>query len=238
MKTFPLGDQAILFQFDQRIDPAVRAEVTRLQQRIQLADIPGVRYFIPAYCSLTVGYDPGVWTFEALEARIGALSAGEGDSEPELRNRFWRIPVCYEPPYAWDREDLCRQTGLDWPEIVALHTGAVYQVYMMGFLPGFAYLGILPEALACTRKAVPRASVPEGAVGLAGRQTGIYPLASPGGWQIAGQCPVPVFSPQNENPFLLQPGDGVQFFSISGEEYTEWKNLIQTGAFDSTLLYG
>ena len=73
-----------------------------------------------------------MWTFEALEARIGALSAGEGTSEPETRNRFWRIPVCYEPPYAWDREDLCRQTGLDWPEIAALHTGAVYQVYMMG----------------------------------------------------------------------------------------------------------
>ncbi len=238
MKTLSLGDQALLLQFDQRIDPAVRAEVAAWETRIREADVPGVLYFIPAYCSLTVGFDPRVWTAEALTDRIIALSAGDGVAHPEIPSKFWRIPVCYETPYAWDREDLCAQTGLDWPEIVALHTGSVYQVFMMGFLPGFAYLGILPEALACQRKAVPRASVPEGAVGLAGRQTGIYPLASPGGWQIAGWCPVPVFSPRSEYPFLFQSGDQAQFYSISAEECANWKRRVQDGIFDPTLLYG
>ena len=217
------GDQAILLNFEQKIDPAINAAVIALKNAIEVADIAGITFMIPAYCSLTVGYNPAIIEYEILVKVIEQIIANQldnsTDNPTQKAARQLKIPVCYELPYALDLLELSKAKGLSVDKIIELHTSQTYKVYMLGFMPGFTFMGKIVPALACKRKLNPRLQVPASSVGIAGFQTGIYPTTSPGGWQILGRTPLKIFNPQKENPFLFQAGDEVTFYSITKETF-------------------
>ncbi|PHN05311.1 5-oxoprolinase subunit PxpB [Flavilitoribacter nigricans] len=221
------GDRALLIRWEQRIDPAINTDVVRLDRAIAAAKIEGIQFSIPAYCSLTVGFHPDRITYEQLCDQIQSIRSKSSDPVAATpTNRQVEIPVCYEGAFAPDLEWMCQRTGLDPSHIIQLHTGTLFRVYMLGFMPGFPYLGSLPSVLEAPRKETPRLRVPAGSVALAGLQTGIYPIESPGGWQIIGRTPLQVFDPSREEPFLLRAGDEVQFKAIGSDEYEELKNKL------------
>ena len=221
----PFGDSALLINFAQRVDPQVNQEVIQWCRAIASAQLPGVTYCSAAYCSLTVGYHFDTISYQDLCLAIKALEIDQG---LKGQTRSLRVPVCYEGIFAPDIDELSQQTGLTTEEIVTLHTAQTYHVYMIGFLPGFAYMGKVAEALKCKRKETPRLRVPAGAVGLAGLQTGIYPSEAPGGWQIIGQTPWEIFDPNSKSPCRFQPGDQVTFYSITEADFSQMKSQIKS----------
>lgn len=216
----PYGDRALLLNFDQRIDLDVHRAVMQVTAFVRQMNHPGVTFCVPAYCSVTVGFDPQIVHFSALEELLS--NPNLSDVTGHLSGRKFRIPVCYDPEYAPDLAIVSEQTGLTEQEIITLHTEPDYHVYMLGFRPGFVYLGKVPAALATRRKDIPRKRVPPRSVGVAGLQTGIYPAVAPGGWQIIGRTPAPTFVPAAADPFLLRPGDTVKFYRIERAECEEW----------------
>jgi len=214
MKIVPFGDSALLINFQQKISPAINEKVLQLQKQLEDDFFPEIAFMIPAFCSLTVGYFKTKTTFLKLKENI--LKLIEIEVEPLNENSILhKIPVCYDLPYSIDIQEIINQTGLSKNEIIESHIKQNYQVYMMGFLPGFAYLGALKKELFVKRKAVPRKRVESGSVAIAGLQTGIYPMDSPGGWQVIGRTPISVFDLKKEQPFYFKTGDRVQFYSIS-----------------------
>lgn len=231
MHIIPYGENALLLNFDQQISPEINQQVQSWEDRIRAAQIPGLSHFIPAYASLTVVFEQVLQNPEATIAYIQQL-VDQPIIEERQQHRSLRIPVCYEADFAPDQNTVMEQLGLDWPEIIRLHTQASFRVYMLGFSPGFAFMGRLPEALHIPRKQNPRLKVPARSVGLAGEQTGIYPNQIPGGWQLIGQTPLPPFLPAEKEVFLFQPGDSVQFYAINKGAYADIRNEIESGNFD------
>lgn len=149
----------------------------------------------------------------------------------ELKRTLWKLPVCYKDSFAPDLNYVCEEKGLSKEELITLHTGSIYTVYCMGFLPGFMYLGGLVDSLHLKRRSSPRPSVPPGSVGIGGSQTGIYPQESPGGWNLIGNCPVTLFNSSHKPPCFVSVGDHIQFYSISEQEYEFLKIKVQTGIY-------
>lgn len=218
----PFGDQGLIIQFENKIDPAIHASIMRFLHELKSRDLEGIHYYVPAFASITVGYDSSLWHFEDLAERLWRFW-NKLEERPSLANgsRTWKIPVCFEDRYALDRAEIIAQIHLSWDDIIDRFTSSFYTVYMIGFLPGFPYLGLLPEELACARKGIPRKKVAAQSIGLAGRQTGIYPSDSPGGWQIIGRTPVRPFDTARTQPFLFAAGDQVSFQKISQATFTD-----------------
>jgi inhibitor of KinA len=214
------GDSTLVVEFDERIDEAVNRQVVALATMISEAALEGVRDVVPAYRSLTVYFDPLTIERAALEARISAFEATSGDLEGRAVATV-RVPVCYGQSFGPDLADVAAFAGMSEAEAVALHAQRVYRVYMLGFLPGFAYMAAVDARLAMPRRSTPRLEVAAGSVAIAGPQTGIYPIASPGGWQIIGRTPLRTFDAARPDPFLLHPGDTVQFYPIGDREFSE-----------------
>lgn len=231
MKILAFGDSALLVNFEQKIDEAIHQKVMALAAALKA--VPEATYLIPAYCSLTVGFDSTLTSFPEMRELIEKLATIK-TTEARSKSSIIEIPVCYDAEFALDLEEVMQQTGLSTTEIIELHTSTVFKVYMLGFVAGFAYMGSLPEALKVARKKQPRKLVNEGAVGLAGIQTGIYPTDAPGGWQIIGQCPIKMFDPTRAQPSLLQPGDLVQFKAIDAEAF----EVLKQSSFNQAELHG
>jgi inhibitor of KinA len=233
MEIIPLGDSALVVRVREQFEDAPEEtlkEVLRVFQLLQQAEIPGVIEFAPAYTSVAVFFDPMIATrggappgetFEWLAKRIRAAVAGL--SRPGRRQRaaaqVIEVPVCYDPEFAPDLDDVARHTQIPATEIVDLHSTAEYRVACIGFVPGFPFLAGLPEKLATPRRNVPRKEIPPGSVGIGGAQTGIYPLRSPGGWNLIGRTPLKLFDPLKSPPTLLHPGDRVRFRAITRKEF-------------------
>ncbi len=221
----PLGDQALIIQFEDRIDPKIHAQLSAIFHDLVGRNIEGITGCWSAYTSITVTYDPHLWRFSDLQERLMRFGAKhKAMVDLDVSRRKVKVPVCYSDSFALDRKEVQCQTGLDWEEIVGLHTNTTFRVYMIGFLPGFPYLGLSPVELTCPRKEVPRIDVPAQSVGLAGRQSGIYPMSSPGGWQIIGRTPVKPFDVHRKRQFAFEIGDEVTFFSITQDHFA---NLSQ-----------
>jgi inhibitor of KinA len=227
---FPLGDSALTIDFGRVIDKEVNRRALALFRQLKNLSIPHLTDVVPAYGSLTVYYDTvailreggGEKTaFEMVSAVVGQLLEGEHLSAVDIAPRQIRVPVCYAGHCGPDLEALAGAKELSPAEVIQLHTAGVYRVYMLGFLPGFAYMGEVDERIAVPRKDKP-SRVAAGSVGIAGRQTGIYPLASPGGWQIIGRTPLKLFHRKNEHPVLFSPGDTVTFYSITEDEFAHY----------------
>lgn len=224
----PYGDRALLINFEQKIDPLINDVVVALKNAIEQAKIDGITYFIPAYCSLTIGYKPEQITYPILAKVIEQIGANDllANSIDGIgqNTRQLTVPVCYEMPYALDLESLASEKGISVEQIIKIHTSHFFKVYMLGFLPGFVFMGKVPEILRCNRKVTPRLRVPASSVGIAGFQTGIYPTESPGGWQIIGRTPWKIFNPNKEEPFAFRAGDEVRFQAISKEAFLNFED--------------
>jgi inhibitor of KinA len=227
----PLGDGALTVSFGNAVDEGINEKVLRLFYQVKATSFPFVLDVVPAYGSLTIYYDvlflhtKNKSAFEQMkETVLPFLQEAMGNKKST--GRAITIPVCYAKTFSLDIEGMASQKNLSADEIVQLHTGKNYRVYMIGFLPGFPYMGKVDSRIATPRKNNPRTLVPAGSVGIAGEQTGIYPLASPGGWNIIGRTPLKLFDPNKSDPVLLQPGDNVTFVSITEDEFEDYQSRI------------
>ncbi len=218
MRLLPAGDRALVADFGNVIDEAVNRRVNSLRASLQAAQISGVQEMVPTYRSLLIAYDPAAISPEALRRRVVQAAAGLSEETTE-RKRVREIPCCYGGAYGEDLAGMARLTGLSEQEIVDIHAGTAYRVYMLGFLPGFVYLGGMDERIAAPRLETPRVSIPAGSVGIGGSQTGVYPMASPGGWRLIGRTPVAFYDPNREKPILCEAGDYIRFVPVSAAEY-------------------
>ncbi|HSO63351.1 MAG TPA: 5-oxoprolinase subunit PxpB [Desulfobacterales bacterium] len=209
----PMGDRSLLVELGGKISPDVNRRVQELMLQLEQARLPGVREFAPGYRSLLVVFDPLTLSISELKARITDVAArpGSGGLPPA---KLFTVPVFYGGEYGPDLEEVAGHLGLSTGEVIRLHTETIYRVYMIGFTPGYPYMGELPAALAVPRRSTPRTRVPKGSVGIAQRQTGIYSVESPGGWQIIGWTPIELFDPTRRLPSLLEMGDSVKFEAV------------------------
>lgn len=214
------AEGALQISWPALIDLSIHEKVMAMDQYIQKDPFPGWIENVPAYHTLTVYFDP-LKAPKDVEARF----ISSASIRHAIGLRKVRIPVCYDPTIAPDLEKVSSDLMLTIDAIIDLHTSKTYPVFMIGFLPGFPYMGMLTPALEIPRKASPALSIPEGAVAIAGKQTGIYPVASPGGWHVIGLTPFPMF---REGKTLLQPGDAVEFYAIDLEAYHRLKQQYST----------
>lgn len=212
------GDSALIVEFDERIDLDINARTIACAEAIQTAGVAGVRDVVPTYRSVAVYFDPLRTNNDAL---IGCLDreAGKQPAASSAARTPVRIPVCYGDDFGPDLAGVAAFAGIPEADVVRLHAGGMYRVFMLGFVPGFAYLGIVDERIAMPRHATPRVRVAAGSVGIAGVQTGVYSAETPGGWQLIGRTPLKPFDPIRRDPFLMKAGDAVQFYPIDRTEY-------------------
>ncbi len=218
IRIFSLGDAALTVEFGNAISPLLNSRAIALAEHFMRHPFPGFVEAVPAYTSTTLFYDPIVLlktgekatAFEQVRAAVdAALGSLEVSSDEEAR--MVEIPVTFDLPGEYDLAFVAEHAGLDPSEVINRFVSTIYRVYMLGFLPGFTYMGEVDDSIATPRKVTPRTMVPAGSVGIAGRQTGIYSLESPGGWQVIGRTSVPLFTPDADSPTLLQAGDQVRF---------------------------
>jgi len=219
-RLLPCGDSALAVEFGDSIDPELNRRVLALDALLAAEPIAGVSESVPTYRSLLVHYDPGVIRHADLGAKLLALAARR--DAPARKGRRWRVPVVYGGDYGIDLEAVAERAGLAPAEVVARHTGVDYRVYMLGFLPGYTYLGGLDPSIATPRRHDPRLETPAGTIGIGGIQTGIQCLAAPSGWNLLGCTPMRTYHPKREPIFLIEPGDQVGFYAI---EASRWEAL-------------
>jgi inhibitor of KinA len=218
----PAGDSALVVEFEERIDPAVNARVIALGDALQSAAIAGVRDVVPTFRSVAVYFDPLRTDYNALLSHI-ETETGRSSTEADRARTPIRIPVCYGGELGPDLPQVAAFARMSEHEVVALHSSRVYRVFMLGFVAGFAYMGIVDARIAMPRHSTPRVRVPLGSVGIAGVQTGIYPAETPGGWQLIGRTPLKPFDAARAEPFLMKAGDAVQFAPIGRADYDRWR---------------
>jgi KipI family sensor histidine kinase inhibitor len=219
----PASDNSLLVCFGQQISLDAHQRVVKLLRLLESEPVAGIRNLHPAYCSVLIKFDALKLRRDELEAILRPyLDRLEDVHLPEPRQV--EIPVCYGGEYGPDLSDVSAMHGMTPAQAIELHASATYLVYFLGFAPGFAYLGELPQALVTPRLAKPRRSVPPGSVGIAGSQTGVYPFATPGGWRLLGRTPIAMFRPDRNAMSLLSVGDRVRFTPISRERFAALEN--------------
>jgi inhibitor of KinA len=223
-----VGDRALAIEFGDTIDRALSRKVLGLDRIIRDTPPRGVIETVPTFRSLLVHYDPLATSRADLECEIAGL-LNDSASGP-AGARLWRIPVCYAGEFAPDIGEVARLTGLEPAEVAQLHCGVRYHVYMLGFSPGFPYMGDLPPELALPRRADPRFRVPAGSIAIATTLTAIYPHESPGGWHLIGATPIRFFDPARDPPSLLAAGDAVVFDPIEPPAFAAIRHMAETGA--------
>jgi inhibitor of KinA len=224
------GDRALVVEFDDRIDRALSNDVLRLDASLRARGLPGVVETVPTFRSLMVHYDPMATARAELERAITSML--DRQSGPRGAATLWRVPVCYDGEFAPDLAEVAHLIGATPSEVAALHSAARYHVYMLGFLPGFPYMGDLPRQLALPRRADPRLRVPAGSVSIATTLTAIYPYESPGGWHLIGATPIRLFDPARPRPALLQPGDIVQFEPIDPASFAAIRGAVASSNYE------
>ena len=217
------GDAALVVEFADRIDPVVNGTAIALAETIQAAALRGVRDVVSTYRSVAVYFDPLRTDLDELRARVERDASTARPVETDGIEPI-RVPVCYEGDCAPDLADVAAFAGVSEAEAVRLHTSRVYRVFMLGFVAGFAYMGTVDERIAVPRLPTPRVRVPIGSVGIAGVQTGIYSVSTPGGWRIIGRTPLEPFDLARDEPGLFKPGDAVQFYAIDSGEYARFED--------------
>jgi KipI family sensor histidine kinase inhibitor len=216
------SDHSLLVSFGQQITLEGHGSVLKLLRLLQAVPIEGIVNLHPAYCSLLIKFDPVKLDHEELQSKLLPCLRRLG-SAPVPAPQEVEIPVCYGGEFGPDLNDVAAMNGLIPTQVIELHSSSIYTVYFLGFAPGFAYLGGLPEALTTPRLETPRATVPQGSVGIGGNQTAVYPFATPGGWRLIGRTPAAMFRRDRAPMSLLQIGDHVRFRAISKEQFAEYR---------------
>jgi KipI family sensor histidine kinase inhibitor len=223
------GDQALVVEFGDTIDARLNRLVQALDRRVAEVAIDGVIECVPTYRSLMIVYDPLRVGSAALRKRIAKLMPKSAEAEAGAPARRWTIPVAYGGVHGLDLDDVARRHDLSSDEVIALHSGAEYRVYMIGFSPGLAYLGGLPEPLHTPRRTSPRLRVPPSSVAIGGIQAAVFSVEIPSGWHLLGRTPERMFNLRRTQPFLLGAGDRVRFRPISPTEYDRLAALAERG---------
>jgi KipI family sensor histidine kinase inhibitor len=218
-----MGDRGLLLEFGDEISREISQKVRRMALAVQAEGMEGIIETVPTYRSLLIVYNPAILPIQGLKKRLNRVEEGLQQT-PLPEPKLTRIPVVYGDAYGPDLEEVAEYHRISPEEVIQLHCSKPYLIYMIGFMPGFPYMGELPQALETPRLKTPRLSVPKGSVAIAQRQTGIYSIRSPGGWQVLGRTPVELFDPEKDPPALLQMGDLVQFYAISEKEFNEIGN--------------
>ncbi len=222
---YPLGDQAVVIQFGDKISEDIQRRITSICSFLEEYSFEGFTEYVPAFTTVTIFYDPLITDYETVEPLMEEMLEAISEEEEKVTAVTIEIPVLYGGPQGPDLSFVAAHAGITETEVIDLHTSGEYLVYMIGFAPGFPYLGGLDARIASPRKETPRACIPAGAVGIAGEQTGVYPIETPGGWQIIGQTPLKLFDVEKHPPALLKAGNRLRFVSITEEEFDEIKRL-------------
>ncbi|MDR1317560.1 MAG: 5-oxoprolinase subunit PxpB [Spirochaetales bacterium] len=231
MRFLNAGDSALVVEFGNEISEAINRTIKFVTDALDRANLQGVLDLTPTYRSILINFDPlrvpASSITDFVTKTLAAWSGSSGASGGEVIE----IPVLYGGGMGPDLDFICKHTGLGSAEVIRRHSSIEYLIYMLGFTPGFAYLGGMPAELATPRLAKPRALIPAGSVGIAAAQTGIYPVESPGGWQLLGRTPLKIFNYERSDPFLLAAGSYLKFVPISGEEYEAIEKAENEGSY-------
>lgn len=228
------GDSALIVEFSKEISDSVNILIRAFDAAIKKKNINGIVETVPTFRSLSVYYNPLLISSQKLTKKLKNVLKGVSAAAQSERTVI-EIPVLYGGEYGEDLPDVSKHTGLSEEEVIKLHSSAEYLIYMLGFLPGFAYLGGLDPRLETPRLQNPRTKIHMGAVGIGGAQTGIYPLASPGGWRLIGTTPVKPYDPDREQPFLYSAGDYIKFFSVDEDEFNRIKESVDKNEYKCTV---
>lgn len=235
VKIVPHGDASMLVEWGAVIDPKINQKITGLVSLFKDQKIEGVIDFIPAFSSLLINYDPRIIAYRRLKKITEDLLTIE-ISNNQLKKRIFEIPVCYGGEYGPDIEFIAKNAQLTKEELIQIHSGTDYLIYMLGFLPGFSYLGGLDDRIHTPRLNNPRKAIPAGSVGIGGSQTGIYPLESPGGWQLLGRTPIKTYDPEREEPILFEAGDYIRFVPVDQATYQEIEAAVAAGDYQVNVV--
>ena len=231
IRFLPAGDTAVVAEFGNEISESINRRVHAFAKTLEQSGIPGIRELVPTYRSLMIHYDPRVIRCGALLDALSALSSEDGASDGAAAKEVLVIPVLYGGEAGPDIGNVMEKNGLTEEEVISLHSGTDYRIYMLGFVPGFTYLGGMSPRLETPRVATPRVKIPAGSVGIAGMQTGVYPVDSPGGWQLIGRTPVRFYDAGRAEPILPKAGWYIRFKPVTEAEYREIEAAAAAGTY-------
>lgn len=231
LKFLPAGDCAIMVELGREIDREINGQIRRMVLTLKEKKLEGIWDILPTYRSVLINYDPLVYTFDELKKLIEGIEFEESDELADTL-RLIEIPTVYGDEFGPDLANVANHAGLSSDEVVRIHAGTDYLVYMMGFAPGFTYLGGLDERIATPRLETPRLKIPAGSVGIAGSQTGMYPSVSPGGWQLIGRTPINLYDDRRDPPVFIQAGDYIRYVPIEKDEFYAIDEQIREGRYE------
>ena len=224
------GDTSVAVLFGNEISEEINTEIRAFDEALRDEAIDGIYETVPTYCALTIHYAPEKIRYGELCEKLEKLLAVSHEAQ-KLNTVVMEIPVLYGGAYGPDLETVAKHNGLSPEEVIRIHAGAEYLIYMLGFTPGFSYMGGMDERIATPRLKTPRVVIPAGSVGIAGKQTGIYPIDSPGGWQLIGRTPVRLYDAGRDTPILLDAGLHVKFIPIDEAEYDRILARVEEGKY-------
>lgn len=230
MKFLTAGDRGLVVEFGNEISEITNNQVHAFARQVTAKKIKGIMEVVPTFRSLMIYYDPDFISYNKLVRILSTIQISEKDAGSG-KKKVLQIPCCYEIPFGEDLADMEQILGLSRQEIIQIHSSIDYKIYMLGFLPGFVYLGGLDPRIETPRLKTPRVKIDAGSVGIGGNQTGVYPVASPGGWRLIGNTPVKFYDPKSEEPFVCQAGEYIHFVPITYEEYRHIEQMVATGKY-------
>ncbi len=237
-RILPTGDRALSVEFGDKIDEEINSRLMGFIKRMNSHKIEGIEEFVPSFRAVMIHYNPALLPYKKMVSLINEYLVTEVH-ETSKEKRIVEVPVCYEGDCAPDIDFVAEHAGMTKDEVIKLHSSKPYLVYMLGFQPGFPYLGGLDEKLITPRLADPRLKIEAGSVGIGGAQTGLYPIESPGGWQIIGRTPVKCFNPRKDNSIPYRAGDYIRFVPVSPQEYEELRKADEEGTYEfKTIIEG
>ena len=236
VKFFPAGDHAMVVEFGSIIAENINQKVHALAGWIEEKQIEGVVELLPTFRSLMIYYDCHVVSFERLKRKVSEFDDTKVSAGAE-KKKIIKVPCCYGARFGSDLHDIEKILGIDKDEIIRIHSSVCYKIYMLGFLPGFVYLGGLDKRIEVPRLSSPRVKINPGSVGIGGNQTGVYPVASPGGWRLIGGTPLDFYDPDREKPILCNAGEYIRFVPIHIDEYYDIRHLVLKGQYEPEVIY-